>query len=83
MALASDEDRGPLARAAAVTALGTIGDLNALPVLESQLRAPDWSLRAAAAEALSRLGEPGAAALRAAGSSHSDPGVPAGAASQP
>jgi HEAT repeat protein len=83
MALASDEDRGPLARAAAVTALGTIGDLSALPVLESQLRAPDWSLRAATAEALSRLGEPGAAALRAAGPSHSDPGVPAGAASQP
>jgi len=69
MALAGDEDRGPAARAAAVTALGALGDLSALPVLEDQLCAQDWSLRAAAAGALSRLGERGLAELSGAAGS--------------
>jgi HEAT repeat protein len=52
------------ARAAAVTALGSIGDPWSVPLLEPLLRGADWPLRAAAAQALGELGEPGAAALR-------------------
>lgn len=71
--MAADEDREPFARTAAAVALGMIGDVSALPVLQAQLAAADWSLRAAAAEALAGLGEPGAAALRrAAGSGPAD-----------
>jgi HEAT repeat protein len=69
MDLACDEHRAPFARAAAITALGSIGDVSALPLLDSQLRVADWTLRAAAAEALGRLGDPGEAALRVAASS--------------
>jgi HEAT repeat protein len=61
----ADDSGSPLtARAAAVTALGSIGDPAAVPVLEPLLTAPDWQLRAAAASALSWLGEPGSWALR-------------------
>jgi HEAT repeat protein len=62
--LTCDESRAPSARAAATTALGLLGDPSALPAIEAQLLAADWQLRAAAAQALSRLGEPGIAALR-------------------
>lgn len=67
--LASDTGRQPEARAAAARALGRIGDGRALPVLETQLRAPDWPIRAAAATALGELGAPGAAVLRRAAAS--------------
>jgi len=62
--LSCDTSRAPSARAAAVSALGLLGDVSALPALEARLLEEDWSLRAAAAQALSRLGEPGIAALR-------------------
>jgi HEAT repeat protein len=62
--LARDAHRAVRARAAAVTALGSIGDPWSVPLLEPLLRGADWPLRAAAAQALGQLGEPGAAALR-------------------
>ena len=62
--LACDDHRAPSTRAAAATALGSIGDATAAGVLESLAQNPDWLLRHAAAQALSRLGEPGTAALR-------------------
>lgn len=62
--LARDPHRAVRARAAAVTALGSIGDRWSVPLLGQLLRSADWSLRAAAAQALGQLGEPGAAALR-------------------
>jgi len=57
-------DRAASARAAAMTALGSIGDATSVPVLEPQLKADDWTLRAAAAHGLAQLGEPGSWALR-------------------
>jgi HEAT repeat protein len=72
MALATGRGGAPGARAAATVALGRIGDASALSALEAQLRDQDWSLRAAAAEALHRLGEPGDAALRRAARSRSE-----------
>lgn len=51
-------------RAAAMTALGSIGDAASVPVLEPELEAADWALRAAAAQGLAGLGEPGSWALR-------------------
>jgi HEAT repeat protein len=74
MDAASDSRRAPIVRAAAVTALGSIGDPSALRLLECQLETTDWALRAAAAAALSRLGTPGADALRRAAGS-SDPEI--------
>ena len=56
--------RAASARAAAMTALGSIGDAKSVPVLEPQLEADDWALRAAAAQGLARLGEPASWALR-------------------
>jgi HEAT repeat protein len=64
MDLARDDRRTVLARTAAITALGSIGEATAVPVLESQLGAGDWSLTAAVVQALSQLGGPGVAALR-------------------
>ncbi len=79
--LAGDSRRAPSARAAATVALGSIGDSSALPMLDCLLHATDWSLRACAAAALSRLGNPGMAALRrAAISSRPDVAVQAEAA---
>ncbi len=66
---AADDRHAPAARAAALTALGSIGDPSVLGMLERQLAAADWSVVAASARALARLGEPGAAALRRAASS--------------
>ena len=57
------------ARAAAVQALGSIGDSRAIPVLEEQLRMPGWAVRAAAVRALGELGDPGIAVLRGAANS--------------
>jgi HEAT repeat protein len=62
--LARDRRRAAQARAAAMTALGSIGDPWSVPLLEPLMRAADWPLQAAAAQALARLGEPGTAALR-------------------
>jgi HEAT repeat protein len=62
--LARDRNRALPARAAAIEALGAIGDPWSVPLLESLLRVADWPIRAAAAHALGRLGEPGAEALR-------------------
>ena len=67
--LAADTSRAPAVRATAVQALGSIGALRAVPVLEAQLRMPGWPVRAAAASALAALGEPGIAALRGAAKS--------------
>lgn len=67
--LAVTSDRAPPVRAAAATALGAIGDLFGLDVLERLLEEPDWSLREAAARALVDLGAPGSAALRCAAES--------------
>ena len=67
--LAGDQARALPARAAAVTALGSIGDPGSVPLLEPLLASGDWPIRAAAARALGQLGEPGAAALRRAASS--------------
>jgi HEAT repeat protein len=69
--LASDTSRTGAARAAAAQALGSIGDSRAVPVLAAQLRARDWTVRAAATGALGGLGEPGIAVLRRAASSGS------------
>jgi HEAT repeat protein len=68
MDLAGDECRAPPARCAAIGALGSIGAASAVPLLESQLHA-DWPLMVAAARALSRLADPGLAALRRAAAS--------------
>jgi HEAT repeat protein len=62
--LAGDEGRSQAARAAAIKALGAIGQASTVPALEAQLRASDWVLQAAAAQALTLMGEPGEAALR-------------------
>ncbi len=64
--------RGSAARAAAVTAVGSIGDPAALPVVEILLRSDDWSVRNAAALALPGLGAAGLAALRGAAASPVD-----------
>ena len=56
--------RAASARAAAMTALGSIGDALSVPVLEQQLEADEWVLRAAAAQGLARLGDAGSWALR-------------------
>jgi HEAT repeat protein len=69
--IASDAGRQPAVRAAAAQALGSIGDPRAGPVLEAQLRVPEWTLRAAATKALGQLGEPGAQVLRRAAKSDS------------
>ncbi len=66
--LASDPHSPLAARAAAVTALGAIGDPDTVPVLEPLLTSSDWPLRAAAARALGWLGGPGTWALRRAAS---------------
>jgi HEAT repeat protein len=70
--LAADQVRGSAARAAAVTAVGSIGDPAAVPVVETLLRSDGWSLRNAAAMALPRLGAAGLAALRQAAASPVD-----------
>jgi HEAT repeat protein len=67
--LAADTSRAPMLRAVALQAIGSIGTPRAVPVLEAQLRVPGWPVRAAAARALSGLGEPGLAVLRRAASS--------------
>jgi HEAT repeat protein len=68
--LAKGNGRPPRARVAATVALGRIGAVSALPALVTLLGDRDWSLSAAAAEALHSLGDPGDAALRqAAGAS--------------
>ncbi len=64
IALARDEGRPPTARAAAASALGSIGDVTAVPALGTLLSADDWSLRTAAAQGLTELGEEGTVALR-------------------
>lgn len=71
MAIATDKDRAPEARTAATVALGRIGDASALSALEAQLGDQDWSLRAAAVQALHGLGASGDAALRRAASATS------------
>jgi HEAT repeat protein len=73
MAIATDKGRPPEARTAATVALGRIGSTSALSALEAQLGEQDWSLRAAAAQALHSLGTPGDAALRRAASTTSSP----------
>lgn len=70
--LAADNSRAPTARATAVQALGSIGALRAVPVLEAELRMPCWPVRAAAASALAGLGELGVEALRRAAKSEDD-----------
>jgi HEAT repeat protein len=67
--LAADTSRPPTLRATAVRALGSIGALRAVPVLEAQLLTPGWPVRAAAASALAGPDEPGIAALRGAANS--------------
>ncbi len=64
MDLASNDSRVLATRTAALNALGSLGEASAVPLLESQLGAGDWSLAAAAVRALPRLGDPGIAALR-------------------
>jgi HEAT repeat protein len=82
--MARDHHRARPARIAAARALGSIGDPGSVPLLESLLRADDWSMRAAAAQALGWLGERGEAALhRAAGSGRADVREQAEAALQP
>jgi HEAT repeat protein len=71
--LALDERPAVSARAAAVTALGSIGDPAGLPVLERLLAAANWPVQAAAAAALARLGPPGLAALQRAARSGQRP----------
>ena len=61
--LALDEQRSPSVRAAAVTALGSIGDRTGIHHLERLIAAADWPVQAAAARALARLGPQGVAAL--------------------
>jgi HEAT repeat protein len=69
--LALDPARAPGTRAAAVTALGSIGDPTATGVLERELDCGDWTVLAAAVRALADLGDSGRAALqRASGSPH-------------
>jgi HEAT repeat protein len=67
--LALDDGRALYARTAAVAALGVIGHPAALGTLEDLLRAPEWPLVAAAAEALAHLGGAGTEALIGAASS--------------
>lgn len=67
--LAMDAGRALPARAAAVKALGSIGDPTAVEVVRQQLPAAEWPIAAAAAWALARLGESGLAALREAATS--------------
>jgi HEAT repeat protein len=62
--IALDPARGSATRAAAVTALGSIGDPAATGVLERELDRGDWTVLAAAVQALTGLGDPGTAALR-------------------
>jgi HEAT repeat protein len=82
--VAADDTRSAPARAAAADALGAIGDPASLQVLERLLAAPDWSLQAAAAGALARLGEPGRTALhRTAASGPPEAAALAGAALKP
>jgi HEAT repeat protein len=59
-----DKRRGQAVRAAASAALGAIGQPESVPALEAQLQDADWVLQAAAAQALTRMGEPGMDALR-------------------
>jgi HEAT repeat protein len=59
-----DKRRGQAVRAAATAALGALGQPGSVPALEAQLQDADWVLQAAAAQALARMGEPGADALR-------------------
>ena len=61
--LARDSQRAARTRQAAIVALGSIGDLDALPVLESLLGSDDWSVAAAAARSLYELGAAGVAVL--------------------
>jgi len=82
--LAVDRRRAAYARAAAVTALGSIGGPAAVATVELLTGDDAWLVRAAAAEALSRLGEPGRAALlRAARSPSADVREQAEAVLQP
>lgn len=82
--LASDPSRAALTRAAAVTALGQIGNPGAVTVLEPLTQGDEWALRAAADQALAELGEPGLAALgRAARSACTDARSQAEAEPQP
>jgi HEAT repeat protein len=67
--LAEGPQRPAVTRAAAVTALGAVGDPATCPLLESLLQAQDWLLVAASAAALAQLGEPGSGALRRAATS--------------
>ena len=71
--LAEDEDRAPVARAAAVTALGSIGDPSAVGSLATLVRHEDWDLRTAAASALCGLGHKGRLALEQAAQSPAQP----------
>jgi HEAT repeat protein len=61
--LAEDRSHDLAARAAAVAALGSIGDPSALGSVSALLRHEDWSLRAAAAQALAGLGSQGRTVL--------------------
>ena len=81
--MARDHGRAPPARIAAARALGSIGDPGSVPLLESLLRADDWSMRAAAAHALGWLGEPGEAALHRAAAGRPDVREQAETALQP
>lgn len=58
------EEKGAKAgrRAAAIEALGRIGDANALPILVKALEASDFELKRASAVALGRIGAPAAVA---------------------
>jgi HEAT repeat protein len=64
LALARGNDRPARARTAATVALGRIGAASALPALQALLPDQEWSVSAAAAEALHGLGARGDAALR-------------------
>lgn len=63
-ALARTPGRSAALRAAAGAALGAIGDTGSVPVLEPLLLDTEWPVRAAAAQALAHLREPGTEALR-------------------
>jgi HEAT repeat protein len=67
--LAMAAGRALPARAAAVKALGAIGDPAVVDVLRQQLPAAEWPIAAAAAWALAQLGEAGMAELRKAATS--------------
>ncbi len=70
--LAEDESHKPAVRAAAVAALGSIGDPSAAGSMERLVRHENWSLRATAAQSLSGLGNPGRGVLERAARSPSN-----------